>query len=91
MFVNMPVYTAIMENMTHSNATVANLLTNFTPTYTMQPFINGKKREWNEYTWCLEGCCNWQSSTMYFNRHCRSPIMINRHVPYTRKLLNMAS
>ena len=55
----MPVYTAIMENMTHSNATVANLLTNFTPTYTMQPFIieketnerdekkQGFRRKWN--------------------------------------------
>lgn len=41
----MPVYTAIMENMTHSNATVANLLTNFTPTYTMQPIINKKNME----------------------------------------------
>lgn len=27
----------MMEKMTQSNATVANLLTNFTPTYTMQP------------------------------------------------------
>ena len=27
-----------MENMTQRSATVANLLTNFTPRYTMQPF-----------------------------------------------------
>lgn len=40
----MPAYTAIMENMTHSNATVANLLTNFTPTYTMPPIFNQNKK-----------------------------------------------
>lgn len=48
MFVNMPAYTAIMENMTHSNATVANLLTNFTPTYTMPPICNQNEKETNE-------------------------------------------
>ena len=61
----MPVYTAMIENMTHSNATVANLLTNFTPTYTMHPFNKNKNKETRGMSKniVMEGnemCCIWQ-------------------------------
>lgn len=35
---------AIMEKMTQANATAANLLTNFTPQYTMTP-VEGREME----------------------------------------------
>lgn len=35
-------YTAIIENITHASATVANLFTNFTPKNTIRP----KKKVW---------------------------------------------
>lgn len=40
----------MMEKMTQSNATVANLLTNFTPTYTIPPVVCARERyKYNEF------------------------------------------